>query len=91
MEIGAHLHHLQLHSPDPEALARFYAHCYGMSAAPREGDWHCAGPDRDLLIAAGPANRLGFAAFAFDDSVALAAHRAKHTGNAALEQHAAAA
>ena len=77
MEIGAHLHHLQLHSPDPEALARFYAHCYGMSAAPREGDWHCAGPDRDLLIAAGPANRLGFAAFAFDDSAALAAHRAR--------------
>ena len=77
MEIGAHLHHLQLHSPDPEALARFYARCYGMSAAPCEGGWHCAGPGRDLLIAAGPAKRLGFAAFAFGDSAALAAHRAR--------------
>lgn len=77
MEIGAHLHHLQLHSPDPEALARFYARAYGMVAAPRAGGWHCAGPGRDLLITTGPANRLGFAAFAFGSDSALAAFRAR--------------
>ena len=38
MEIGARLHHLHLHSPKPEALARFYARAYDMRAEARN-EW----------------------------------------------------
>ena len=75
MEIGARLHHLQLQSPDPEAVARFYASVYGMQVRPDAGTWHCAGPECRLLIGPGAINRLAFSAFAFDDPAALAAYR----------------
>lgn len=87
MEIGARLHHLQLHSPDPGALAGFYARAYGMAAAPREGGWHCARPGCDLLIAPGPANRLGFAAFAFGNDAAVAAYRTRVAARIAVREN----
>lgn len=73
---GTFLHHLELKSADPDALAAFYGTMMQMPAA-RHGDgWLCRGPDRQLLISQGPANKLGFAAFACRDAEALAALRA---------------
>lgn len=59
-EIQARLHHLGLYSPEPQRLARFYADAYGV---------------KSIHVAQGTANRLAFAAFAFDDAKALAAYR----------------
>lgn len=75
MEIGARLHHLQLLSPAPEAMARFYGKAYGMRVAPRDADWLCQAEDRRLVISPGTVNQLGFAAFAFPDAAALDAYR----------------
>jgi catechol 2,3-dioxygenase-like lactoylglutathione lyase family enzyme len=75
MEIGARLHHLQLLSPAPEACAQFYGRAYGMQVEQLESNWLCAAPHRHLLFAEGPANRIGFAAFAFPDTRALEAYR----------------
>ena len=75
MEIGARLHHLQLFSPAPEACARFYARAYGMQVERLGSSWLCAAPHRHLLFAEGPANHVGFAAFAFPDSGTLDAYR----------------
>lgn len=75
MEIGARLHHLQLLSPDPEGCARFYGRVYGMRVDAQSAAWSCQGRERRLLFAAGPANRLGFAALSFADRAALEAYR----------------
>ena len=68
-----HLHHLQILSPDPQALAEFYARCLGMSVRPLHQNWVCQGPQRGLIIAPGPAAHLGFAAFAVSNSSVLLA------------------
>jgi catechol 2,3-dioxygenase-like lactoylglutathione lyase family enzyme len=75
MEIGARLNHLQLLSPDPEAVARFYGQAYGMRLDRVASGWICAAPGRRLLISPGPANRLGFIAYAFSDTAALDTYR----------------
>jgi catechol 2,3-dioxygenase len=75
MEIGARLHHLQLLCPDPETCAQFYARAYGMQLERTGPGWTCVAPDRRLSIAPGPANHLGFAAFAFAEPGALEAYR----------------
>jgi len=70
---GAYLHHLEITSADPAALAAFYVRAMQMPGEHVDGDrWICRGPDRTLLIARGAANRLGFAAFACRDAEALA-------------------
>ncbi len=78
MEIGAVLDHLQLHSPQPEALARFYAHAYAMQASPPAADdaaWICKGPGRAIAIAQGRQHALGYAAFRFTSQSAWQALR----------------
>lgn len=73
---AAYLHHLELMSADPARLAEFYDRAMQMRAERLDGDrWMCRGADRALLIAPGPDNRLGFAAFACRDAEALAALR----------------
>jgi catechol 2,3-dioxygenase-like lactoylglutathione lyase family enzyme len=74
---GAYLHHLQLRSTDPEALADFYADSMDMSARQLEsGDWLVEGPHRRVLFAPGRSKTLGFAAFACRDAQGLASIRA---------------
>jgi len=65
MEIGARLHHLQLLSSNPEAGAEFYGRVYGMNVRALGPLRICAGADRHLIFAPGPANQIGFAAFGF--------------------------
>ena len=79
MEIGAQLDHLQLCSPQPEVLARFYARAYAMQAAPdtQAGAWTCRGPGRALAITPGLAHRLGYAAFRLADAARWQALRAR--------------
>ena len=75
MEIGARLHHLQLLSPDADRCAAFYARAYAMVSTAAGEDRLCAGHERHLLISPGPANRLGYAAFAFGETAAFEAYR----------------
>lgn len=75
MEIGAVLDHLHLSSPDPQALARFYAVHYGMNARASGESWLVTGPARRLAISPGAANRLHYAAWRFDDAATFAAQR----------------
>ena len=77
MEIGARLHHLHLLSPQPEALARFYARAYDMRAEAGAAGWICSAPHRRLVISEGPVNRLAYFAFAFADAAALDAQRVR--------------
>ena len=74
---GGYLHHMQLRSGDPETLARFYADTMDMALRRLDdGDWLCEGPMRRMIITAGDAKTLGFAAFGCRDTAGLAAIRA---------------
>ena len=71
---GTYLHHVQLQSPDPAALAAFYAQAMDMTARPLSGsDWICEGPLRRVLFTPGIARKLGYSAFACRDAEGLAA------------------
>lgn len=73
LQASAYLHHLHLHSPDPQRLATFYANAMEMTAVPA-GDtcWQVQGPARRLLVSEGPAKHLASAAFAVRDADGLA-------------------
>jgi catechol 2,3-dioxygenase-like lactoylglutathione lyase family enzyme len=75
MEIGAVLDHLHLSSPDPAAVAEFYARHYGMAARADRATWLLNGPARRLAVSPGSANRLLHAAWRFPDTMALEAYR----------------
>ena len=75
MEIGAVIDHLHLSSPDPEALARFYAAHYGFVIAADGDAWILTAPRRRLAVSAGAANRLKYAAWRFPDRARLVAYR----------------
>jgi catechol 2,3-dioxygenase-like lactoylglutathione lyase family enzyme len=65
---GAYLHHLQLMSPDPAALAAFYGRAMDMTVAQLpDGQFLCQGPLRCMLFTKGTARQLGFGAFATRD------------------------
>jgi catechol 2,3-dioxygenase len=77
LQAAAYLHHLQLLSPDPARLAAFYADALDMAVARHDEGWLCTGPRRRVLVAAGPARALGFAALACRDADGLAGLRAR--------------
>jgi catechol 2,3-dioxygenase len=72
---NARLHHLQITSPDPAALARFYLSTMYLQSSKTGGIQLCSGPERLLLIVNGPARQLGFAAWAFPDRQEFEAFR----------------
>lgn len=76
------LHHLQLGSPAPERLARFYAEVLGMAAEEQGERWLCRTRDRRHFFAPGKANSLQFAAYAVASEDALDGLSAR------LERHA---
>ncbi len=82
---GTFLHHLELKSANPDALATFYGTMMQMPAVRHNDGWLCRGPDRQLLISQGPDNKLGLAAFACRDAEALAELRAHIEKRALLE------
>lgn len=71
--LGAHLDHLQILSSNPQKLAEFYGECFRMTVTSLQDQWHCKGPRRSLLIAAGASGTLGYAAFAVSDDSVLTA------------------
>lgn len=78
VQAGGYLHHLQLHTAQPERLARFYADALDMQARQLERDaWICEGPARRVLFAKGPERTLGFAAFGCRDLAGVDAIRAR--------------
>ncbi|MBR1219004.1 VOC family protein [Bradyrhizobium sp. U87765 SZCCT0131] len=81
LQASAYLHHLHLHSPDPERLAAFYARAMEMTAQRADGGFRLDGPSRRLLISEGPAKHLAHAAFAVRDAKGLAGLRAHAAGN----------
>jgi len=78
VQASAYLHHVHLHSPDPERLAAFYSNAMEMTASAVGADvWLLTGPSRRLLISRGPAKYLAHAAFAVRDSEGLIGLRAR--------------
>ena len=75
---GAYLHHMQVESPDPERLARFYADALDMPEVREAGEeWLCEGKQRRLLFVSGEGKKLGYCAFACRDSEGLEAIRVR--------------
>jgi catechol 2,3-dioxygenase len=75
MEIGARLHHVELLSQDIDQCADFYGRVYDMRIRVEGPTRICSGTDRRLIIAPGPAHRLGFAAFGFPTAGDLKIYR----------------
>jgi catechol 2,3-dioxygenase len=72
LQASAYLHHLHLHTPDVEVMARFYADIMDMEASPgSDGSRLVTGPGRRILLSSGPANRLAHAGFAVRDREGL--------------------
>lgn len=78
---NAWLHHLQISSEQPQALAEFYSRALMMQGSRLGEQWFCEGPSRRVLFCEGPKRQLGFAAFGFDTVEALEAYR-QQLGNA---------
>ena len=77
MSLGAKLHHLHLSSPQPEALAQFYAKAFGFTLRQQGGEWVCRAAGRRIVFSTGPAHKIRHIAFAFPDAAALAAYKAR--------------
>jgi catechol 2,3-dioxygenase-like lactoylglutathione lyase family enzyme len=69
--LRGHLLYVELGSPAPERLARFYADIFNMSAIPTPRGWICRGPDRCVVISDGPPRSLLSAGYALTDPSAL--------------------
>jgi catechol 2,3-dioxygenase-like lactoylglutathione lyase family enzyme len=65
------LFYLQLGSPAPERLARFYGHVFGMTVQQSAGGWICRGPDRCLAFHQGQPGTLLSAGYAAADAQTL--------------------
>ena len=61
---GAYLHHLEIESAHPAALAEFYGRAMEMEVARKGDGWFCQGPARRMLFKKGKPNKLSYAAFA---------------------------
>lgn len=72
----AALDHLRVDSPDPKALANFYARALGMAVAPLGGDAYLVdGRERRLIIGRGEARGHAYSAFALADDAQLERYR----------------
>lgn len=72
LEVSAYLHHIHLHSPDPEALANWYGRIIRMDVQPlSDGLWLTTGPARQVLFSIGKARTLAHAGFAVRDAESL--------------------
>ena len=68
LRAGAYLHHLEIESENPGALAQFYSLAMDMKLEEiSENNWLCCGTDRKILITKGESNKLSYAAFACHD------------------------
>lgn len=68
LQASAYLHHIHLHTPDLDRLARFYAEVMDMAPSVQaDGSRLLTGPGRRVLLSPGPAGRLAHAGFAVRD------------------------
>ena len=67
MPIGARLYRLHLQSPQPEALAAFYARAYGLTVKQIGKVFACDGGGRSLQLSSGAATQLHYALYGFSD------------------------
>lgn len=72
MSLGAHLHAVHFGSPNPKALAEFYAELFGGTVEPTDDAWIYQGPDRCLLFSKGEPKTLIAAHYAAADDTSLA-------------------
>jgi catechol 2,3-dioxygenase-like lactoylglutathione lyase family enzyme len=72
----AELDHLRIDTPDPAALAGFYARALGVEISPLQGGGYlAAGPERRLVFGRGEARGHPWSAFALADEVQLERYR----------------
>ncbi len=72
LQVSAYLHHLHLHSPEPERLAEWYTRAMNMQVEAMQDDlWLASGPARQMLFSKGDAKKLGHAGFAVRDVESL--------------------
>jgi catechol-2,3-dioxygenase len=67
MNLRRTLKRIHLQSPQPRALATFYANAYGMYCKESDGVWSCTQTDREVWISTGQAGKLHYALFVFSD------------------------
>lgn len=85
LQASAYLHHLHLHSPEPERLARWYGAVMKMEVESLSGgSWLVTGPARQVIFSKGQAKKLAHAGFAVRDDEALARLRDHADKNGAL-------
>jgi len=73
----ADLDHIRLDTPEPQALAKFYAAALGMAVKPLgDGSYLAHGRERRLVIGAGSARGNPYNAFALRDRAQLETYRA---------------
>ena len=73
---SAYLHHVNLRSPEPERLARFYSKTMDMPECRKvDGLWFAGASGRRVLFSEGEARTLGHAGFACRDAEGLGAIR----------------
>ena len=71
MTINATLQRLVLSSPQPEAVASFYARAFDYQFTGERDEYHCEGSHRSLWIRRGAVNQLLESRFTFEDTDAL--------------------
>ena len=77
-QAGAHLHHIEIESENPENLAKFYSKAMDMEFAKLSNDnWNCFGSERRVLITRGKNKTLSYAAFACRDKEGIGALRTR--------------
>ena len=69
--IEGHLHYIELGSPDPEALSRFYRDAFSADVESDGESRICRGPERCVIISPGAAKTLKSAGYAVKDPTAL--------------------
>jgi catechol-2,3-dioxygenase len=72
LQASAYLHHIHLHSPVPEQLAKWYGSAMDMEVeALADAVWLTSGPGRQVLFSKGDAKKLAHAGFAVRDGESL--------------------
>lgn len=72
LQASTYLHHLHLHSPEPERLACWYGSVMKMQVESlSDGVWLTTGPARQVIFSKGIAKKLAHAGFALRDAEAL--------------------
>jgi catechol-2,3-dioxygenase len=67
MNLRRTLKRIHLQSPQPQALATFYANAYGMHCKESGGVWSCTQTDREVWISSGQAGKLHYALLGIRD------------------------